>query len=386
MSANKAQITEINEFSNKRVAILGAGLLGRMLAVALSQPSNRDFQITLFDKDNQQGSQSAAYLAAAMLAPLSESAEASLTVKQMGEHALNLWPNFLQQLAKPVFFQQAGSLILAHEQDRSSLADFKRRLKTEHIDEVQVVNLHDINALEADLQPHAKRFSDALFLPKEGQLDNRQLLDSLAATMQQRSVKWHSNTDIDFAASPTLKDQLMQDYDWVVDCRGLGAKEALPATEKLRGVRGEVIRVYAPDVNITRPVRLMHPRYPIYIAPKENHHFVVGATQIESEDKRQPTVRSSLELLSSCFSVHPGFAEAEVLEIRAGLRPALEDNEPRLWQENNYISMNGLYRHGYLLAPTLIEQCLAILDNQAQQAPFYEKLVAPQRTNIQEIA
>ena len=50
----------------------------------------------------------------------------------------------------------------------------------------------------------------------------------------------------------------------------------------LRPVRGEVIRVYAPEVEFSLPVRLMHPRYKLYIAPKINHEYVIGATEIES--------------------------------------------------------------------------------------------------------
>ena len=120
----------------------------------------------------------------------------------------------------------------------------------------------------------------------------------------------------------------------------------------------------------------MHPRYPIYIAPKEKHHFVIGATQIESEDKRQPTVRSCLELLSSCFSIHPGFAEAEVLEIKSGLRPTLSHNEPKIWMRENLIRVNGLFRHGYLLAPTVLEQCLALITHSEQTLPFDDMLVS----------
>jgi glycine oxidase len=101
----------------------------------------------------------------------------------------------------------------------------------------------------------------------------------------------------------------------------------------------------------------MHPRYPIYIAPKPNHQFVVGATQLESEDSRQPTVRSTLELLSACFSVHSGFAEAEILQNQSGLRPAYLDNEPQMRINGNVISLNGMYRHGYLLSPVMVDMC-----------------------------
>lgn len=360
-----------------KVAIIGAGLLGRMVAVELSNPDKfgSKFELTLFDKDSQQGSESAAYLAAAMLAPIAESAEASDLVKAMGEHALPLWPEFIKQLDEPVFFQQQGSLILAHEQDESYLKDFQRRLKLQENDHVTLLDQQQLSEIEPSLKDHSKRFKHALFIENEGQLDNRQLLKSMQKTLISRGIAWQAEKEVNFTENTNTLKQLQQEFDWVIDCRGLGAQQDLSSKTRLRGVRGEVIRVHAPDVNIKRPVRLMHPRYPIYIAPKENHNYVIGATQIESEDQRQPTVRSSLELLSSCFSVHSGFAEAEVLEMRAGLRPALDDNEPKIYLSENYIQANGLYRHGYLLAPTVVEQCLAIINSSQQVLPFTEHLV-----------
>lgn len=368
-----------------KIAIIGAGLLGRMLAVALTEPNKfaTKFDITLFDKDGKRGSESAAYLAAAMLAPVAESAEASELVKAMGQHALKLWPEFIQQLDEPVFFQQQGSLILAHEQDESYLKDFQRRLKLTPEDQIQRINQQKLSELEPALKDQSKRFKHAVFIENEGQLDNRQLLKSMATTLSSRDVNWQPLTAIDFKDNTKLLTTLQQSYDWVIDCRGIGAQKDLASTARLRGVRGEVIRVHAPDVDIKRPVRLMHPRYPIYIAPKEHNHFVVGATQIESEDQRLPTVRSSLELLSSCFSVHSGFAEAEVLEMRSGLRPAFDNNEPKIFSKGNYLQVNGLYRHGYLLAPTIIQQCLAIINKTQQPLPFSSPLIEQDELPVQ---
>ena len=108
--SNQTTQTASNSISNHapRVAILGAGLMGRMLAVALTQKeqataiyrTNNSYQVTLFDKDDEQGHASAAYLAAAMLAPLAESAEASHNIMQLGERSLELWPRFLQTLVE----------------------------------------------------------------------------------------------------------------------------------------------------------------------------------------------------------------------------------------------------------------------------------------------
>lgn len=357
------------------VAIVGAGLIGRMLAVSLSDTR----QVTLFDKNDRQGSQSAAHLAAAMLAPLAESVDSSRTVMQMGQRSLELWPGLVEKLPQPVFFQQNGSLILAYEQDYGNLVDFGHRIKGEMGQDFTSLTSGQLAELEPELarQPHT--FNHILWLPKEGQLDNRELLESLAKTLEDRNVVWHHNTEVSIENRQVAFDGQRQSFDWVIDCRGLGAKNQIvqpkPGKHKLRGVRGEVVRLYAPEVNLNRPVRLMHPRYPIYIAPKANHRFVVGATQIETEDQRQPTVRSALELLSACFSVHKGFAEAEILEIKSGLRPAYEDNEPKILVDGNLIQINGLFRHGYLLAPVIVEQCVALVNGLTNDVPHYPDLI-----------
>lgn len=361
------------------VAIVGAGLVGRLLAVQLAQQT--DLSLTLYDEDSKEGEGAAAYLAAAMLAPLAESVDASEMVTQMGERSLVLWQELLTLLDEPVFFQHQGSLILSYEQDRPYLEDFHRRLKRS--DQAIAVKGQQIVDIEPCLKDHVRRFSAGLFLPNEGQLDNRQVLSSLATTIQNLAIPWFSDRAV---ALDLAKSEVNgQSYDWIFDCRGMGAQGDLSANHALRGVRGEVVRLHAPDVDLTRPTRLMHPRYPIYIAPKQNHEFVVGATQIESQDRRQPTLRSAMELLSSCFSVHSGFAEAEILEIKSGLRPALIDNEPKIIHYKNQAShqhivqINGLYRHGFLISPAIIEQAIALMAEPtargANKLPVYDNLI-----------
>ena len=109
-------------------------------------------------------------------------------------------------------------------------------------------------------------------------------------------------------------------------------------------------------------MRLAHPRYPLYIAPHGDDQYVIGATEIESDAMHNVTVRSGLELLSALFSVHPGFAEAEILSMQASCRPAYPDNLPKIRVDPGVISINGLYRHGYLFAPPLIDDVGRYID------------------------
>jgi glycine oxidase len=330
-------------------AVLGAGLMGRLMAVSLAREGH---SVELFDRGGPDASKSAAYVAAAMLAPLAESVESEPLVVSLGQASLERWPELLATLPEPVFFQQSGTLIVWHAQDRDQAAQFGRRLH--RFDDqlppegwARELSGAEIAAVEPAL---GQRFARGIYLPKEGQLDNRALLSALGSALVEAGVRlrWHTEAEPEHIRA-----------DWVIDCRGLGAKPSWPT---VRGVRGEVVRVHSPEVALSRPIRLLHPRYPIYIAPKPDGVYVIGATQIESEDTSPTSVRSALELLSALYSVHPAFGEARILEMVTQCRPTLPDNLPEIrWDGERLIRINGLYRHGYLMGPAVMDAALGLI-------------------------
>ena len=352
-------------FSSGKYAIVGAGLMGRLLAVALAK---RGAQVELFEKGASDATSSAARVAAAMLAPLAESAITEDQVVRMGIHSLPRWKQLIDELAKPVYFQQDGTLILWHRQDSSDAERFASHLDR-NCDRNQAHSkpIHLDSQSLAKIEPEvAERFTQGLYLPNEGQLDNRQLLEALLVELTLMKVPCHWNQSTD---PEQLRDQ-DNGFDWVIDCRGLGAKDAWKqlgdASKNLRGVRGEVIRLHAPEVKLRRPTRLIHPRYPIYIAPKENDVYVVGATEIESEDLSPMSVRSAMELLSAVYTVHSGFAEARILEMATQCRPTLKDNLPEISLDQkpnqaDLMMINGLYRHGFMISPAILDCALEVL-------------------------
>ncbi|MBB1328129.1 FAD-dependent oxidoreductase [Pseudoalteromonas sp. SR43-7] len=329
------------------IAVVGFGLAGRLAALELSKLHH----VTVFEADDEQTPNSAGKVAAAMLAPLAESVLCEADLALMGLDSMKRWPEIVSELEGDVFFQQQGTLVVAHQQDKGDLQSFTQRIKPIAGQSAQVLNAQQIAQLEPEL---ANRFNQGLFLPCEGQIDNQAFYKASFTMLNKRKVKCVFNQRV------TIKNGEINNrpFDYIIDCRGLGAKSDKP----LRGVRGEVARLYAPEVNLTRPVRLMHPRYPIYIAPKPNHEYVIGATEIESQDSGAATVRSTLELLSAAYTVHSGFAEARLLNIQTGLRPAFSDNRPEVSQVGNVISINGLYRHGYMLAPALVAQVVSRIE------------------------
>jgi glycine oxidase len=185
------------------------------------------------------------------------------------------------------------------------------------------------------------RFAGALFYPEEAHL------------APDAALRFLLDAAIGAGVDVRLGDgERPQRADFVIDCRGLAAKDDLPM---LRGVRGERIVIKSREVNLARPIRLLHPRFPLYVVPWGDGVHMIGATVIESEETGAITLRSALDLLSAAYALDPALAEAEIVRQGAGARPAFPDNRPRIIPRNGYIYVNGLYRHGFLLAPVLAE-------------------------------
>ncbi len=347
-----------------KIAIVGAGLIGRLLAWQLLK---HRCQVDLYDRDQGDASQSAAAIAAAMLAPVSEAVDAEPVVYRQGLAALGIWKTWVDELNLTTSIATElnvnGSIVVSHRQDQGDFQRFVQRLRS-HADirnnSFGIINKSQLSQLEPEL---CENFASACYLEDEGCLDNSALLEALAAAITQRGGRWHYSHQVTHLRADNCM-QVFAGVDRIIDCRGFGARED---TQSLRGVRGEVIRVFAPEVYLSRPVRLMHPRYKLYIAPKPGHEYVIGATQIESESEHPVTVRSGLELLSALYSVHTGFSEAEILSQSARCRPAFADNLPAIRQQGEFVSINGLYRHGYLLSPVVIQQALGAMGYSEEQ-------------------
>jgi glycine oxidase len=355
------------------IAIAGTGLVGRVLALNLLKDGHT---ITLFDKDTKEGVTSAGFTAAGMLAPFAELETAESIIFELGNRSLEIWGNLIKEVGLYDGFKQRGTIITAHPQDMPELEHFIRMLKhkVEKAKEIQLLNSKEIEEIEPQLSNHRQAF----YLKDEGHIDSQRFIAFSTTYLDSMpNITWIDNTHIDkLEAGKVFYNGKEESYDWVFDARGLGAKEYF---SDLRGVRGEVIWLEANDIDISRPTRLLHPRYKIYIAPRENgcegieleyckdckiaqttgsKRYIVGASEIESEDISDISVRSTLELLSAVFTVHPNFGEARVVNTETNCRPAFKDNLPRIENSDKITRINGLYRHGYLLAPAIVEKAL----------------------------
>ena len=325
------------------IAVVGAGICGSVMAYECIQLGHN---VTVFEQDMSK--QSCSFTAAGMLAPMAELESANTHVYELGLRSLALWPNIISHLTKQnhaVFYRDSGTLVLAHKQDANSLLQFHDVLQRKLGNFNESVSVVDPRIIE----PELINFHSALHLKQEAQVDSHQVLNALHNVIGNQGELRLSR--VDSVACHHVNGEY---FDWVFDCRGLAAKQEV----NLYGVRGERILLHAPEVNIQHMIRVMHPKYKLYVVPREDHHFIIGATEIESADDGPMSVRSALELLSAAYSVHKGFAEARIVSLNTGVRPTRLDHQPVVDVKGGLTRINGLYRHGYLLTPALVEQAL----------------------------
>lgn len=306
-----------------RIAIVGAGIMGRMLAWRLATQHD----VVVYDA-KLSGQHSAAWAAGGMLSPTAELMQADQTLYQLATSSLALWHAWFVSHHDAIGWQQQGSVLMAHRHDHADL---------QH----QVNRIRKVLGTGAD-QHIVQRDDLSYFLPAEACVDVRKVL----ALLGQAPVQWCEQR-IDYI------DAVAKTVDVCVDCRGYHLQSAFT---DLRAVRGELLYVQAADVDIAQPIRLIHPRYPIYIIPRGDSVYAIGASEIEADDRSSMSVRTCMELLGAAYGIDPGFAEARIIEMAVGLRPALPSNHPKIQQTGNIIAVNGLYRHGFLLAPILAQQ------------------------------
>ncbi len=318
------------------IHVLGAGVAGLTTALRLVEAGR---EVVVHEAAPTLGQTAASWLAGGMLAPYCEAATADPSIVEPGLAGIEFW-------AGVTSVKRAGTLVLAAARDSGDLRQFAARTQGH-----ETVDAGTIEALEPDL---AGRFRQGLFYRGEAHLDPRRALAAMASHLTQSggTIRFGEAADSgDFAG------------EVVVDCRGLAA-----TSPELRGVRGEMVLLRSREVRLSRPVRLLHPRWPIYVVPREEGVFMVGATMIESDRAGAISLRSAVELLSAAFALHPAFAEAEVIETGAACRPAFPDNLPRVTREGRVVTFTGLFRHGFLLSPSCSAKAAAMAQDALETA------------------
>src|ERR1700712_912394 len=205
------------------VSVIGAGIAGAWQALLFAQAGRA---VTLHERGDHGMTQATSHWAGGMLAPYCEREVSEPVITRLGIRSLDLWREHFPHTP----FN--GSLVVSHPRDRADFERFAKRT-TGH----RRLDTDGVNGLEPSLEG---RFRDALFFPDEGHVEPRRVLPQLHAAIKAAGSAIAFNSE----ATPADCDGI------VVDCRGLGARDACP---ELRGVKGEMIVVESDEIELSRP-------------------------------------------------------------------------------------------------------------------------------------
>lgn len=324
-----------------KIAIVGGGLLGKLFAWRLCQ----HHEVHLYSHPHA-SENTCSLIAGAMMSPYAESFVLNPYWLSMAKRSLKLWPTILRSLPEAVYFQNHGSIVVALHEHQDLFEKWVLGVKRHAPDVKPLMGRDDVLRC---------------LLPDEAHLNPRQLLCVLSDFLHKQKIHWYEE----------VVDELPSQFDWVIDCRGLGAKKNVNG---LRGTRGEMLLVHAQNVHLSQALRFLHPLYGCYIVPQGNNQYMIGATHQESESLDPIYVKSIMLLLTGAMLVEPRFKDATLLETKVGLRPTNDSHLPFVQIKARQITVNGLFRHGFLLAPALVESLVNIIMEGENNEPNYDHL------------
>ncbi len=361
------------------VAVIGGGVIG--LAVGW-QLARRDVPVVVFERD--EAGRGASWVAAGMLAPHSEVGFEEEEFLRLGIESLNQFPRFLDEIeedgGKRIPLDGRGTLIVGFHRDDTErirrLYEFREHLGLP-VKWLPGTAGRDIEPL---LSP---KISAAIWLPDDGQINNRDLVDALKDALVSRSGRLEEHTPVkaividDGGVKRIRTDKEETAASSVVVAAGCwsGLIDGIPEPVKppVRPVKGQIV-----SLRMTNEFKFEHVvRAPdAYLLPKDDGRLLVGATQEEMGFDVTPTAGPVMRLLERGWEAIPSIYDLPIDTIDVGLRPGSRDNEPLIGptEIRNLYYATGHHRHGILLAPvTAYALCDMMLEGKTSEllAPFH---------------
>ncbi len=375
-----------------RVQVVGGGVIGLACAWDLSRNGH---EVTVVAP--APGRDGASWVAAGMLAPVTEAQFGESALTRLLVEGAGRWPAFAAALegasGHTVGYDTTGTVTVAlNSSDRASLDDLLSYQHSLGL-EAHRRSASECRALVPALSPALR---GGIEVPGDHHVDNRALLGALVEACRRGGVTFVEATVAALAppAAPAagpelvLADGRRLRPDLVVLAAGTGlraidglADAGLPS---LRPVKGHILRLGPADgANATatasgcrpspylgRTVRgLVHGRS-VYLVPRRDGSVVVGATVEERGSDTAVRVGAVHELLSDARAIVPGLDELELVEAATGLRPATPDNMPHIgWTAlDGVVAAVGHYRNGVLLAPLTAAAVVDLVGRRASGA------------------
>jgi glycine oxidase len=363
------------------VAVVGAGVIGLASAWRLAQAG---MAVVVIDPAPGSG---ASGVAAGMLAPVTEARLGEEALLALNHASWARWPAFAAEVeaagGRPVGYRADGTLMVALDaDDRALLDDLAGRHRAMGL-AVEALRGREARALEPGLAPGVRA---GLLAADERSVDPAALVEALRAASEAAGVTVVARPVARIVTTPAgdrvtgvaldggdgagveAATVLLAAGAWSASVAGVPDHVRPP----VRPIRGQVLTLRQPagDPLIARTVRGIVRGSSIYLVPRDDGRVVIGATVEERGFDTTPTAGGAYELLRDALAIVPGLDEAELVAVRAGLRPGSPDDLPMIGPSGveGLVVATGHHRNGILLTPVTAEAVAALLTGGAVPA------------------
>lgn len=196
-----------------------------------------------------------------------------------------------------------------------------------------------------------------------GRVDTRKLVETYRNYLQENnSIKFEQfeHQKIKFNKDVLLYKGITANR--IVFCEGFGMKQNLFFNYlPLNEVKGELITIHAPDLNIDFLLKST-----LFVLPLGNNNYKIGATFNWKDKTSNPSKEGKYELVEKLRKVIN--VPYSITEQTAGVRPTVKDRRPLVGKHPAYPNLtilNGLGTRGVMIAPIMAKELFNHLENGA---------------------
>ncbi|BBC23086.1 glycine oxidase ThiO [Pseudanabaena sp. ABRG5-3] len=319
------------------VLVIGGGIIGLATAIALAQ---KGANVTVIEREIC--GKGATWAAAGMLAPEAERLEGTLL--DFGIRSRDMYPKWIANLMRlsglDCGYWCCGMIA-------PSLEESDRQIISQH---PKYINREESHKRQSGL---GESVLGSLWLPEDGQVNNRKLATALLATARFLSIKILEGVTVyqivRDAQRVTHLDTSVGNLqgDRYILATGAWTRSLLPLPVK--PIKGQMLSVFDRDRQLQRVIYAPS----CYIVPRQDGKIVIGATVEDNGFAQGNTAAGLAQLLNRAIAVYPAIANMPITETWWGFRPHAPNEIPILGASDyeNLILATGHYRNGILFAP-----------------------------------
>jgi glycine oxidase len=338
--------------------VVGAGAVG--LAAAWSA-ARRGLRVVVVEASEPGAG--ATGVAAGMLAPVTEADFGERELVELNLAGARAWPSFVRELEAAsgiaTGYRATGTLSVAVDRDDAEVLHRMHDLQRELELEAEWLAGSACRRLEPGLAP---RVAGGILARADHQVAPRALIAALASALTAAGGELRRGVRmLGLETGPEGVEAVVLEGGDRLAARAVvlatGAESGrleVPEVARVpvRPVKGQILRLRA-RAGAPLPAARVIRTPEVYAVPRADGRLVVGATVEEQGFDVSVTAGGVLELLRRVYEALPGVSELELVETRAGLRPAAPDNGPIVGESavGGLVWATGHWRNGILLAP-----------------------------------